>query len=678
MRTLLIFVAACPLLAQTPAQSPAPDPVATAAPAAQAAPPSQSASAPATQTAAGPDSPVPHSENLITGWIDLGYRFSTGPAGSLETYRSVVDYGAGPKLIGTDFSIIDPHHRFFDSIHVQAYDWSDPYSTLRIDAAKQGLYTFTASYRSLAYFNNLPSFADPLLNRGIMIDQQSFDSRRHLGSFELHLLPNKRISPYVAFDHDGNTTQGVTTFAANANQYPVPYASTDLTNLYRGGVNIVLPKLHITLEEGGTTYRSNQNTYASGTNFGDTSTPFLGQTLDLTGLVQAWGVRGSSEYTRVVVTANPFSWMDVYGHFGYVDPHNTVNYTQYDTGSLALQSQAMFYSGEQFLETAAARMPHTSGDAGWEIRPFRRVRIQQYWLTDRLHDAGSTNGVDSFLGLGPAFPISSDAASFLSSNFNQVETDVAADPLSNVNVRIGYRYMWGDSNDLVLPQSGLLTIQNSKLRRNVVLGSAGWRITNKLRANGDFELGYSGSEYFRTSLYNYRKARMMGRYDVSAGLHINADYTILSNSNPLAGSPYKYLSHQESLGVQWTPAGKKYSFDAAWEHCGFHTEITYLDPTYLDPALSNYREYCHDVMATINAVLPGFLGGGTVSAGGSAMLTSGSRPTTYYQPLIKVNTPITKNIAWFAIWQYYGFRESYYLFENFQNNLITTGLRFSR
>jgi hypothetical protein len=643
------------------------------APAAQK-PPAQS---PAAQTATA-ESPVPPAENWLTGWIDLGYRWNTGPGGSLETYRSVVNLGSGLKLIGLDFTIADPRKRLFDNIHVQAYDWTDPYSTLRVDATKQGLYRFTAQYRSLAYFNNLPSFADPLLNRGILLDEQSFDSRRHLASFELHLLPERRISPYLAFDHDGNNSHGATTFETGGNEYPVPYATSDVTNLYRGGVNVQLPRVHLTLEEGGTTYKSNQNTYAIGTNPGNSTTPVLGQTLDLTGLVEAWGVRGSSTYTRAVLTADPFSWLNIYGHFGYVDPHNNVNYSQYDTGNLLLLSQVLFYSGEQFLETAAARMPHTSGDAGWEIRPLKRMRIDQHWLTDRLHTAGSTSGTDNLLSAGGAVPISAAAASFLSTNYNQTETGVSFDATSTVALRAAYRYEWGDANDLVLPLSGLLTIQNSKLRRNVVLGSAAWRLGNRFRANGDFEWGSSGSEYFRTSLYNYRKARLMGRYELLPTVRLSADYTILSNNNPLAGSPYKYLSHQETIAVQWTPTGKKFDFDAAWEHCGYQTRIDYLDPTYLLSAVSVYREYCHDVTASINTTLPAFLKHAKVSAGGSALLTSGSRPTTFYQPTIKASAPITSHIGWFALWQYYGFGETYYIYENFRTSLVTTGLRFSR
>src|ERR1019366_4035601 len=102
------------------------------------------------------------------GTFDVGERWLTGVGGSLDTYRSVVNLGSGPKLIGADFTILDPKRRFFDRIRVRAYDWGDdPFESLHILAEKQSIYQFEANYRRVAYFNNLPSFADPLLARGI-------------------------------------------------------------------------------------------------------------------------------------------------------------------------------------------------------------------------------------------------------------------------------------------------------------------------------------------------------------------------------------------------------------------------------------------------------------------------------------------------------------------------------
>src|SRR5215469_1311815 len=106
MRGLLLFAAiVLRLSAQDPPQG------ASAAPAPAAA---------ASQAA----SPVPKpAEPVWTGSIDLGYRWRSEVGGSLATYRSIVNLGSGPKLIGADFTIADPKHRVFDQIHVRAYSW---------------------------------------------------------------------------------------------------------------------------------------------------------------------------------------------------------------------------------------------------------------------------------------------------------------------------------------------------------------------------------------------------------------------------------------------------------------------------------------------------------------------------------------------------------------------------
>ena len=80
--------------------------------------------------------------------------------------------------------------------------------------------------------------------------------------------------------------------------------------------------------------------------------------------------------------------MDLYGQFLYSQPDSTINYQQSDSGNLLLQSQVLFYNSQQYLVTAAAKLPHTSASAGAEIRPFHRVRIIESWLTDRLHNSG--------------------------------------------------------------------------------------------------------------------------------------------------------------------------------------------------------------------------------------------------------------------------------------------------
>jgi len=361
MRYLLALILIVPALAQQPEQP--------------AKPADQAAAAPA-QTEQKTESPAPAAtEDWITGSVDFGYRW-VSDAGNFESYRSVVNLGQGPKLTGIDFTILDPNKRFFDRLDARAYGWGgDPYSTAHVDARKLGIYDFSFDYSNIAYFNALPSYSNPLAPAGF--DEQSFDTHRRNTSLSLDLRPGKTIVPYLAFDRNSGYGHGIDTWVQDSNdEFAVPTLLRDSTNNYRGGISIEWCNcLHVTLEVGGTTFKDDDQATFSGANYGDNTTPLLGQTLELTSLQQAYGIRGSSIYTKALATASPFSWLNLYGQFLFSEPRIDVHYTDLATGNFALLSELLFYSGQQNIGTGAANQPHTSGNVGFEMRPFRRLRI---------------------------------------------------------------------------------------------------------------------------------------------------------------------------------------------------------------------------------------------------------------------------------------------------------------
>jgi hypothetical protein len=656
----LLVAMVVPLSAQTPA-SPA------------ASPPAASAAA----------SPVPPTDSFLTGSIDLGYRWLTGVGGSLDTYRSIINLGSGPKLVGADFTLADPKHRAFDQITVRASGWGgEPYQTFHLDAKKSKLYDFSADYRDITYYNVLPSYADPLLANGIMLDEQSFDSRRRMGSFHLDLLPGNWFVPYFAYDRDSGTGTGVTTFVSDTNEFPVPNTMNDLTNLYRGGVHFELNRFHATLEQGGTTFTNNQNVYQNPglTNYGNVTSPVLGQTTDLTNLLAAYGVRGTSIYSKALFTANATSWLDLYGQFLYSLPNTSVNYQQADTGNLILQSQVLFYTSQQYLVTAAAKMPHTSGSFGAEIRPSRRVRITESWLTDRLHNAGSAASTQTLSNSSVSEQMAALLASSLVTNYSQEEIDIFFDATKKLVLRGGYRYVWGEANDAVLPAAGLMSADQAKLRRNVGLGGVTFRPSQKISLTAEAEAASSGGAYFRTSLYDYQKVRAQARYQTSNSLSFAADFTMLDNQDPVPGVNYDYVSRQESLSLLWAPAaGRVWDFQGSYSRSTLRSDIGYLEPETLLPETSNYRDNAHTATALFDIKWPrGSRVAPKLSAGGSLFISSGSRPTSYYLPLATLWVPVGKKLSWFGEWRYYGYGEAFYLYEGFRANTVTTGLRFTR
>jgi hypothetical protein len=628
-------------------------------------------------------SPVPVGEPWFTGSIDLGYSWLTGVGGNFDAYRSIVDLGSGPKLLGTEFTVTDPKHRAFDQIHVRAYDWGgQPYSTFHLDAKKKGRYDFNADHRDFAYFNYLPSYADPLLGRGIVLDEQSFDTRRRFGAFSLDLLPGNWFIPYFAYDRDSGSGTGATTFVTDADQFPVPNTLRDSTNLFRGGVRFELKRFHATLEQGGTTFKDDQSVYQSpgSTNYGNVLTPFFNQQLDLSSLLASYGIRGTSIYSKGLFTANPTSWLDLYGQFLYSQPKSTVNYQQADTGNLVLENQILFYNSEQFLLSAAAELPHTTASFGAEIRPLRRVRITESWLTDRLHNSGSASSSRILASEGLSEQTSALLASSLVTNYSQIETNIFFDASSRLTLRGGYRYVWGNAGDSVLPPEGLASADFGKLRRNVGIGGVTYRASQKLTISGEVEDAVSSGGYFRTSLYDYQRVRAQARYQATGSLSLSADFTLLNNQNPISGINYDYIASQESLSFSWAPAGgKRFDFQGSYNRSALYSNIGYLDPQDLQPQTSLYRENAHTATALFEINLPKTAGlTPKISAGGSFFISSGSRPTSYYQPIAKVWLPVGKHINWFAQWSYYGYGEAFYLYEGFRANLVTTGLRFTR
>jgi hypothetical protein len=643
----------------------------------------QQPAAPAAADSKPAESPVPSNESWLSGSIDFGYRWRTGVAGSFDAYRSIVNLGSGPKLLGAEFALTDPKHRAFDQIHVRAYDWGDdPYSSFHLDARKAKLYEFNADYRDIAYFNFLASYADPLLARGIVLNEQSFDTHRRFANFTLDFLPANWFIPYLSYDRDSGSGNGATTFVSDGNEYPVPNQLHDQTSLYRGGVRFELRRFHATLEEGGTTFKDDESVYQrpGSTNFGNVLGPVFGQTLDLASLLASYGIRGTSVYSKGLFTASAASWLDLYGQFLYSQGDSDVHYQQAATGNLYLQNQILFYSSQQYLLSAAAKLPHTTASFGAEIRPLRRVRIVESWLTDRLHGAGSAASNQLLSGVGVSLQMTALLASSIATNYNQQEIDVFFDATSKLTLRGGYRYVWGDASDAILPLAGLASVDQGKLRRNVGLGAVTFRPSHRLSITGEAEGGSSGGAYFHTSLYDYQKVRGQARYAATASLSLSADFTILNNHNPLPGVGYDYLAHQESLSVLWSPAGgKRWDFEGSYSRSDLRSNIGYLSPQDLTMQTSRYRDNSHTATALFNLNLPRVSRlAPKLTAGGSFFVSSGSRPSSYYQPIAKLWLPLSKNLNWFTEWRYYGYGEAFYLYEGFRTHLVTTGLRLTR
>jgi len=438
--------------------------------------------------------------------------------------------------------------------------------------------------------------------------------------------------------------------------------------------------MHVTLEQGGTTFKDDDGTNYTGPNTGDRSVIVGGAPLNLNSLQQTYGITGHSVYTKGILTARPASWIDVYGQFLYSIPKTDVTYTEVASGRLFDFASQLLFATQLGIATGNAVQPHVTANIGAEAR-WRRFRFIESLIIDRQHNAafGLFNQT-LFQATQPPPPNTTTTALNPRQvvNYNQFETDVLFDANSRLTLRAGYRYLSGDA----LVFAGTLNQRGPFLpgdvRRNIALAGLTYRFSQKFSAYVDYEGALSDRIYFRNSPNDYNQARVQARYQATDSLLLEANFTILNNQNPAPDIRFDYQARNNAVSVFWSPkGGKRFTLTGEYDRSTVRSDIIFLDLPFLNPATSIYKENAHTATAALD-VAPPRIHNAKLTVGGSLFISSGSRPTTFYQPLARLLIPVYKHLQWNAEWQYYGFGESFYLFEGFRTHLFMTGLRVSR
>jgi hypothetical protein len=617
------------------------------------------------------EAPAPAVEKALTTFLDVGYRW-VGFGGSTQTYRSIVNNNEGIRLVGLQMDYVGKS-KIADEFHLSAYNVGDPYDSARFNIRKRGIYEYDGRYSSVYYYNYLPSFANPQLPTGYYIPSVAYDTVLRNYDNELTLMPGKRIVPYVGFTRNSSFGDGIMPLVMLRNEYPLRNKiQWSQDNVY-GGVRFEWTKWHATLEQGATRFRDDQNMYSTERLPGNVSGISQGQPLPLENALQAYGIRGSGYYSKILTTANPFPWLDLYGQFLYSDPAIDANYTRNANGRFyaGSPSYAYFPSNQDQLYGNASQ-PHSSGMIAGEAR-FWKVRIRQSWETDRFHTSGWAT-LNS-LYFSPTQRVEDVLVSntLLVVNNTRAETLGFLDLSKKFTFRGGYRY---ESGDTTIP-SGLTSVTSpyeyGKLKRNVGIAGFTARPWERFTWNADFEHGDASQVYYRTSLADYTRFRTQVRYQMSKDLTANGIYNCFRNKNNAAGLNQE--SQQFSLNLQYMPASMKwFSILADYTRSSIYSSVPFYIPASLTLTTSVYRD--NDNVGTLMVDLkPAGKHAPQVSAGGSFITTSGSRPTRYYQPLGRVVVPLSKRLQGYVEWRWYGYAQPFYPYEGFRSHQILSGIR---
>lgn len=625
------------------------------------------------------DDAPPAAESPFGVTIDVGSRWVGTIHGDPNTYRSLVNLGEGVRLNHLDLHYQKPLGKLVDSFFLQANNWGgDPYNTARVDAGKQGLYRFVGNYSNIAYFNYLPSFANPTQPYGF--NQRAYDTAIRNISNELQILPNSRFSPYVAYERNTSYGNGITTLVATGNEYPLHNLVHWGQDTYRGGVKMDFTHAHVTVEHGGIVFKDDQQVYSTEGNYGNRPTLYLGRQLFLSTGAEAYAVRGDGRFTKVLFSSNPYSWVDLYGQVLYSNPQTNANYLNTLTGNnYVIQDSILFYSTGTDLIYGNANRPHTSGTFSMEVRPLARLRVREIFETDRIKTDTNAAFASTYVNTLATTLTSSTAIDRFESSYNRQSVEALYDITRRITLRGGYRYEWGDSLFRSSPLDQNDTIERFPMKRHVGIGGIIVRPITGLTINADAEASNGVRTYFRTGLQDYFKVRVQGRYQIRPDLHINVMFLRFENDYPVPETAYKYTAQTATAGLQWMPGNSKYiSILADYSHSFVRSDISYIIPNLLQSAVSQYRDFAHTgtVVADLTLPLPGVIKP-KLTAGGSFVRTSGSRPSQYYQPLGRLSVPLTRRISLYSEWRWYELNQPYYLYEGFRSHMVMSGVRFT-
>lgn len=640
-----------------------------------------------------PTPPVPSAtpSDVFTGWIDVGYRWIPTTNGNFNTYRGIVNLGQGPKLFGADIAFRPEKNRLFDRMEIQASSWGgEPNNSARIDIHKAGVYDFNANYRRLDYFNDLITLANPLIALGSIHSQTARDTERRLFDAQLDLFPKSRFSPFIAFSRDSGDGPGLQNFVFTAPNPSDEFGSRalfdDSQNMVRGGVHLNTERLRMTLEGGGVNFQDTESVFYQGAaNPGNVRAPIFGVNQFLTQSSQVTHSTGSSFFSQASVLWRLFESLDVSGQFTFSQPSVNTSFAESATGQFLRVDQLLAFTGQTGSSRSAALRPHPAGNLAFDWRIGSRVRIVQSWYTDRFHVDASSLFLQTLTGVSDPFTPGSTRANvsfsnpdfqMLATQYNRYQGEAIVELFPRLTLRAGYRAEWADAalSPSNLNLAGTDPAEGTQRHKAVLSGLEFKPLkTLSLSAEGEAKVGTS-EDFFRVGLPELNKFKLRARYKPRPWMNLSLTHSWLEGSNDTPGVNSEFHVRQTSANLMLAPGGgKRVNFSLDYMNSATDSNILALvNPALFQTGNSNYFMNSHSAGAWCDVHL---LRGARLDFGGSMLLSSGTRPTNFYQPRVLLSAPITARTLWTAEWRYYGFREELYPAENFNSQQFSLGMR---
>lgn len=300
--------------------------------------------------------------------LEIGYRF-VDVEGNEDMYRSQINDRDGVLLRSLTFSTGTVGGSFIDSLRVDAFDLgAGPAGRFRLEAGMTGVYRVRVDYRRMEFFSKLPAFANPLLERGIIPGQHSYDRTRHLLDAEVEILPNGVITPIVGYTLNRYEGPARTTYDVGGDEFRLSSDLEDTEQEARVGLAFHAGDFAARVVQGWRQFKETERLkLAPGESAGNNAGPVLGTPVTLTDFDRDSRVKTNVPVTNAFVVGRFAGRVKVSAGYIRANSETQASETEELTGNLVSFAISRFFQGLSEPISSKARNEQWRGHGRVEV-----------------------------------------------------------------------------------------------------------------------------------------------------------------------------------------------------------------------------------------------------------------------------------------------------------------------
>ena len=622
--------------------------------------------------------------NLVDSF-ETGYRFNT-VGGSLDQYRSTVNYGDGIRLLSSFLTINsrDGHGKWFDDLSLTTQGLgNDPYQNATLRIQKNRLYRYDFIWRLNDYYN-------PGLRTAGQQGQHLLDTEYTTEDSDLTLFPDSNVKFFLGYsrgNQNGPALSTIQLFDARGNEFPLFENVQRVRNEYRIGNEIRFLGIRFNWTHGWEDFKDDSN-YLSGPNPGNNpQSPAM-----LSSFQRTEPFHGASPYWRGFLSAERRR-LAVNARMTYTAGQRAFALDESAAGTVAFGLTA----ARQILTEGAAQRPALAGNLTFSLFPSSKLTIVNQTTVNDIRIAGN-----SVYG---EFNNATQSLSYLAFEFLGIrtianETDLNFQATRWLGLYGGYQYSDRQiRSDEASASLGTTFAAPSEQSNILHEGQFGIRLKplKQLSILLNSSIGRANRPLTPIADRNYQVFGARAQYKTKR-LLLTASTQENYNTNSVTLSTYASHARTHSANATWTPRDW-FALDAGYSKLHLNTAggIAYFTAGQLiNGQQSLYISNLH--VGTLTAhfdmkrradLFVGYshtqdtgdgrstpLGPG-IGASLPALQAAQTFPVRFLSPMARISIPITGRIRWNAGYQHYGYNEFFTNGEDYRAHTGYTSVQWS-